>query len=90
MLATLAHAIGTEGMAGGQAIDLEAIGKSLSPETIERMHRRKTGALIQASVELGAMAAGLGPASGLCGAERFRGGDRAGVPNPGRHPGCHR
>jgi geranylgeranyl pyrophosphate synthase len=59
MLATLARAIGTEGMAGGQAIDLEAIGQALSTEAIERMHRRKTGALIQASVELGAIAAGL-------------------------------
>jgi geranylgeranyl pyrophosphate synthase len=63
MLATLACAIGTEGMAGGQAIDLEAIGRALSPEQIERMHRRKTGALIQASVELGGLAAGLAPAS---------------------------
>ncbi len=59
MLATLARAIGIEGMAGGQAIDLEAIGKALSPEAIERMHRRKTGALIQASVELGGITAGL-------------------------------
>ncbi len=59
MLATLAHAIGTEGMAGGQAIDLEAIGTAPSAEAIEGMHRRKTGALIQASVELGAIAAGL-------------------------------
>jgi geranylgeranyl pyrophosphate synthase len=59
MLATLARAIGTEGMAGGQAIDLEAIGKALNAEAIERMHRRKTGALIQASVELGGLAAGL-------------------------------
>jgi farnesyl diphosphate synthase len=60
MLATLAQAIGTEGMAGGQAIDLAAIGQPLSAEGLERMHRRKTGALIQASVELGAIAAGLG------------------------------
>jgi geranylgeranyl diphosphate synthase, type II len=59
MLATLARAIGTEGMAGGQAIDLEAIGKTLDAAAIERMHRRKTGALIQASVELGALTAGL-------------------------------
>ena len=59
MLATLAHAIGTEGMAGGQAIDLAAIGQPLSAAGLERMHRRKTGALIQASVELGAIAAGL-------------------------------
>ncbi len=59
MLSTLARAIGTEGMAGGQAIDLEAIGKTLDAGAIERMHRRKTGALIQASVELGAITAGL-------------------------------
>jgi geranylgeranyl pyrophosphate synthase len=59
MLATLARAIGTCGMAGGQAIDLEAIGKPLDAVAIERMHRRKTGALIQASVELGAITAGL-------------------------------
>ena len=62
MLATLARAIGTQGMAGGQAIDLEAIGKALGAEAIERMHRRKTGALIQASVELGSLAAGLADA----------------------------
>ena len=61
MLATLARAIGVEGMAGGQAIDLEAIGRSLDAAAIERMHRRKTGALIQASVELAAIAAGLSP-----------------------------
>jgi farnesyl diphosphate synthase len=59
MLSTLAHAIGTEGMAGGQAIDLAAIGQPLSAAGLERMHRRKTGALIQASVELGAITAGL-------------------------------
>ncbi len=58
MLKTLALAIGTQGMAGGQAIDLGAIGGTLDAESIERMHRRKTGALIQASVELGAIAAG--------------------------------
>jgi geranylgeranyl pyrophosphate synthase len=61
MLATLARAIGIDGMAGGQAIDLEAIGMTLDATAIERMHRHKTGALIQASVELGAIAAGLAP-----------------------------
>jgi geranylgeranyl pyrophosphate synthase len=59
MLKTLAHAIGPRGMAGGQAIDLAAIGSLLTAEEIERMHRRKTGALIQASIDLGAIAAGL-------------------------------
>jgi len=61
MLATLARAIGIDGMAGGQAIDLEATGRTLDAAAIEHMHRRKTGALIQASVELGAIAAGLAP-----------------------------
>jgi geranylgeranyl pyrophosphate synthase len=55
----LAQGIGTAGMAGGQAIDLAAVGKALSAETLEGMHRRKTGALIRASVLLGAIGAGL-------------------------------
>jgi geranylgeranyl pyrophosphate synthase len=65
MIRALAQGIGTGGMAGGQAIDLAAVGKALTPSGIEDMHRRKTGALIQASVLLGAIAAGVqdGPAS---------------------------
>jgi geranylgeranyl pyrophosphate synthase len=59
MLRVLADAIGTRGMAGGQAIDLEAVKKSVSAAELERMHRQKTGALIQASVLLGAISAGL-------------------------------
>jgi geranylgeranyl pyrophosphate synthase len=58
MLGLLAHAIGTSGMAGGQAIDLAAVGRTLTLEELENMHRRKTGALIEASVLLGAIAAG--------------------------------
>ncbi|MEO6079269.1 MAG: polyprenyl synthetase family protein [Steroidobacteraceae bacterium] len=54
----LAQGIGTAGMAGGQAIDLASVGKPLSAAALEAMHRRKTGALIQASVLLGAIAAG--------------------------------
>jgi len=50
MVRLLAHASGTLGMAGGQAMDLEATGKRLTPAEIEDMHARKTGALIQASV----------------------------------------
>jgi geranylgeranyl pyrophosphate synthase len=45
-------------MAGGQAIDLEAVRQSLDMSGLERMHRQKTGALIQASVLLGAISAG--------------------------------
>jgi farnesyl diphosphate synthase len=55
----LAQGIGTAGMAGGQAIDLAAVGKPLAATALEVMHRRKTGALIQASVLLGAIAAGV-------------------------------
>ncbi|HYM27218.1 MAG TPA: farnesyl diphosphate synthase [Steroidobacteraceae bacterium] len=59
MIRVLARATGTGGMAGGQAVDLAAVGQQLSVAAIENMHRRKTGALIQASVVLGALAAGL-------------------------------
>jgi geranylgeranyl pyrophosphate synthase len=55
----LAHGIGTAGMAGGQAIDLEAVGRTLDGAQLEGMHRRKTGALIRASVLLGAIGAGV-------------------------------
>lgn len=58
MLRLLATACGSRGMAGGQAIDLAAVRQRLSLEDLERMHRYKTGALIQASVLLGALAAG--------------------------------
>jgi len=57
MLSVLAEAIGTRGMAGGQALDLEAIRQPPDAARIEQMHRLKTGALIRASVELGALAA---------------------------------
>ncbi|HEX7044351.1 MAG TPA: farnesyl diphosphate synthase [Burkholderiales bacterium] len=64
MMRLLARAIGARGMAGGQAIDLAAVGRSVSPEALEDMHQRKTGALIHAAVMLGAMAApGPVPAS---------------------------
>jgi farnesyl diphosphate synthase len=53
----LAQGIGTAGMAGGQAIDLEAVGRQLSLADLEGMHRRKTGALITTSVLLGAVCA---------------------------------
>ena len=49
----LAHASGSRGMAGGQALDLASVGKPLSIPELQRMHRLKTGALIEASVALG-------------------------------------
>ena len=54
MVATLAQAAGSRGMAGGQQIDLEATGRALSAAELEAMHIRKTGALIRAAVALGA------------------------------------
>jgi geranylgeranyl diphosphate synthase type II len=44
-------------MAGGQAIDLDSVGQKLELAQLEQMHRRKTGALIRASVLMGAIAA---------------------------------
>jgi farnesyl diphosphate synthase len=54
MVKLLAAAAGSRGMAGGQAIDLEATGKPLSVPELELMHIHKTGALIRAATLLGA------------------------------------
>ncbi len=54
MIKRLAQAAGSRGMAGGQAIDLANIGKTLSLPELEFMHIHKTGALIRAAVMLGA------------------------------------
>ncbi len=58
MVRILASAAGSLGMAGGQAIDLESVGKSLTLPELELMHVSKTGALIRASVSMGAQASG--------------------------------
>jgi geranylgeranyl pyrophosphate synthase len=63
MIRTLAFAAGTAGMAGGQAVDLAAVGQTLSVDAVENMHRRKTGALITGSVLLGALGAGIDSSS---------------------------
>ena len=55
MIALLAHASGSRGMAGGQAIDLASVGTALSQPELELMHALKTGALIRAAVLLGAL-----------------------------------
>ena len=54
MVKLLATASGSHGMAGGQAIDLESVGKTLTLPELEFMHIHKTGALIRAAVLLGA------------------------------------
>jgi farnesyl diphosphate synthase len=55
LMRELAHAVGTRGMCGGQALDLAAVGHTLSLPELERMHRMKTGALLRASVLMGAL-----------------------------------
>jgi len=59
----LAQAIGSVGMVGGQAIDLQSVGKQLTLDELETMHRLKTGALLRASVGLGAVVAGASSAT---------------------------
>ncbi len=58
LVTLLAQAAGSRGMAGGQALDLAAVGKTLTVEELEFMHIHKTGALIRAAVMLGAHAGG--------------------------------
>lgn len=59
----LARASGQQGMAGGQAIDLASVGKALDEATLRDMHRRKTGALLQASVLMGAACGSTQPSA---------------------------
>ncbi len=54
LVSLLARAAGHAGMAGGQAIDLASIGQPLDESALRNMHQRKTGALLQASVLMGA------------------------------------
>ncbi len=54
LVALLARAAGHAGMAGGQAVDLASVGRSLGEAELRDMHRRKTGALLQCSVLMGA------------------------------------
>ena len=66
----LARAAGAHGMAGGQAVDLASVGLALDQPALERMHRLKTGALLQASVLMGA-ACGAPDAQALGHWQRF-------------------
>ncbi|MDR0275271.1 MAG: polyprenyl synthetase family protein [Burkholderiaceae bacterium] len=54
----LARAAGADGMAGGQAIDLQNVGRQLDEAVLRDMHQRKTGVLLRTSVLLGAACAG--------------------------------
>ncbi len=61
LTALLARSAGHAGMAGGQAIDLASIGQPLAEAQLRDMHRRKTGALLQASVAMGAACGTVSP-----------------------------
>lgn len=76
-LRCLAMACGSQGMAGGQALDLAAVGQRLELSQLEQMHRHKTGALIRASVRLGALCAGTDDPPILAALEDF--GQRVGL-----------
>lgn len=71
MLQVLGAACGSAGMAGGQALDLAATGKPLGLTELERMHACKTGALIRASVRLGALAARCDDGAALAALDRY-------------------
>ena len=72
----LAQAAGSTGMAGGQAIDLASVGAKLSESELREMHRLKTGALLRASVMMGAVFADL-PRAALAALEAY--GDAIGL-----------
>jgi farnesyl diphosphate synthase len=70
LISQLAIASGSRGMAGGQAIDLASVGRSLGVEELEFMHIHKTGALIRCAVRLGAACGQLDP-SGHAGLDHY-------------------
>jgi len=62
VLADIAEAAGSRGMVGGQVADLESEGKRVTAETVDYIHAHKTGALIRASLRVGAVICGATPA----------------------------
>ena len=71
MITELAHASGSRGMAGGQALDMQATGREIDLAQLENLHIHKTGALILAAVRLGALAAGAVDDPRVAGLERY-------------------
>ena len=71
LIATLADASGTDGMAGGQALDLAAEGRNLGLAELEHIHALKTGALIRASVRMAALCAPALDAAGHEALDRY-------------------
>ncbi|QOV88989.1 polyprenyl synthetase family protein [Humisphaera borealis] len=67
LIAELAGASGPAGMIGGQVLDIDGEGKSLSLDQLQQIHRLKTGALLTASCRMGAIAGGIGSGGDLPG-----------------------
>ena len=61
VVAEVADAAGTDGMVGGQVVDIESEGKTVAPETLDYIHLHKTAALIRAALRVGALLAGARP-----------------------------
>lgn len=79
LVVALARGAGAAGMVGGQVLDLSTLNTALDRETVRAIHRAKTAALIRVAMELGAIAAGAGPAQiasaahfGMCLGEAFQ------------------
>ncbi len=70
LVGELARASGSTGMAGGQAIDLQHVGQPMSLDQLETMHRMKTGALLRASIRMGALCGSIDEA-GLAALDRY-------------------
>jgi geranylgeranyl diphosphate synthase type II len=63
VVAEIATAAGSTGMVGGQVVDIESEGKTITAETLDYIHTHKTAALIRASLRVGAMLAGARPSA---------------------------
>jgi geranylgeranyl diphosphate synthase type II len=63
IITEIAQSLGTDGMIGGQVVDIESEGKKVGRETVEYIHHKKTAALIRACVRIGAMLADAPPAA---------------------------
>ena len=61
VVAEVADAAGTDGMVGGQVVDIESEGKAIAPEMLDYIHLHKTAALIRAALRVGALLAGARP-----------------------------
>jgi geranylgeranyl diphosphate synthase type II len=63
IITEIARALGTDGMIGGQVVDIESEGQKVDRRTVEYIHEKKTAALIRACVRIGALLANASPAS---------------------------